>query len=461
MSGRCPGWLAVAVGAVATCYCGAAPAQPAPLPPLEQARYVEYYATLPFRESPFADLIGLHRMTEAEAQTRNHLRFELDDRNRPIRVTFMLGDSPRPLNDHVDNFFFGTTRVDIRYDDGLERRRFFDAHGNAALFRGVFEEIYELDALGYRRRLEFRDADGETIASDWGIAEYVWRIEKDGLVIEDHFDLEGKPVPKRPNLPFMRLRLHYGPGGYLALMENYGTENRLVNNELDAAQDKLEYEADGDMRAWNVYDENEQRVRGNSPMVARGIREFDDNGYIVRSWYEDENGERMRSAYGWGETVNTYDRFGNLAERWSGDEFGQPDINPQLGYHGYRMRWDESGRNNTEIRFFGTDRTTPAIHANAGAHRIAMDYDEAGNRTRIRYFDADGRQVERADNGVATLVYRYDERNRLVEQRLFGLDGSLTEMGESGWAVMRIAYDAGGGREVTRLDAEMKPIAAP
>ncbi len=434
-------------------------AQPDKLTVSKGAVSTAYFTALPFRETPFADLKGIHPITRDQARAKNHFRFEYDGEGRLIRVTFLLGDIPRPLNDHTDNFFFQTPRVDIAYEDGRETRRFFDEHGNPAGMRGVFREVYELDDLGYRKRLTFYNSAGERIENDWGIAEYVWTIQKNGLVIEDHFNLAGEVVPKRPNLPFMRLRLHYGPSGWLALMENYGTENRLVNNAMNAAQDKLEYEADGDMRVWNVYDENEQRVKGNSPGVARGIREFDSNGYVVRSYYEDENGERMRSAYGWGETENQYDSYGNLVARWSGDEFGGPGVNEQLDYHGYRLSWDRTGRNNTEIRFYGVDKKTPAIHKRMGAHGFNMAYDGNGNRTSVSYFDASDNPVARRDYGAAVIEYSYDKKARLIETRRLGLDGALSDNNRQAWAVERVSYDDAGmesGRQ--HFYADMTPF---
>ncbi|WP_375202251.1 hypothetical protein [Hyphococcus sp.] len=201
-------------------------AQPEKLKVSEEAVSTAYFTALPFRESPFADLRGVHPIMRAKAMAQNHFRFEYDGEGRPIRVTFLLGDTPRPLNDHTDNFFFQTPRVDIFYEEGRETRRFFDEHGNPAKMRGVFREVYELDHLGYRQRLTFYNSDGERIENSWGIAEYVWVIEKDGLVIEDHFNLAGEVVPKRPNLPFMRLRLHYGPAGWLA-----GAHGKLRDRE--------------------------------------------------------------------------------------------------------------------------------------------------------------------------------------------------------------------------------------
>jgi len=407
---------------------------------LKEAVAVQYFATLPFRESPFADLTGIHHITADEAKTRNHFRFEYDAQWRPIRVVFMLADIPRSPN-QTANFFFRTSRIDIHYTPGRETRKFYDRFGNAAKSRGIYREIYETGQNGYRTRLTFENPDGSAAQSSWGVAEYRWKILRDGTVVEDHYDLEGKVVVKRPNLTFYQLRLHYGPNGWLGLMENFGPEGKkLVNNTMNGAQDKLEYDANGDMRAWNVYDENEMRVKGNSPGVHRGLRDYDAHGYIIRSYYEDEDYVRMKSAYGWGETHTVYDRQGNMIERWTGTETGEPAINEKLNYSGYFLSWDKSGRNQISREFFNEDKKTPAIHARTGAHKVNFFYNRAGNKIREEYRAPNGQLVRNRALGAAIVTYKYDSDHRLIEKHLFD-EGQNPITGNEGWAGEKYDYN--------------------
>jgi YD repeat-containing protein len=425
-----------------------------------KASFTEYYSTLPFRESPFADLRGIHPLTAEQAAARNHFRFEYDGLGRPIRISFRLGEVLRELN-HASNFFFASSRMDIEYGQGEERRRFFDRHGNPVSVQGAYRQRFELDDMGYREALHFEDAAGQSVQNDWGIARYHWRIRPDGTVIEHREDLAGEPVAMRPNLPFYELHLHYGPGGWLALMQNFGLDGVLVDNALHAAQDKLEYEADGDMRAWNVLDRNHRPVRGNSPHVARGVGEYDRWGYDVGSRYEDEKGEPIRSAYGWGRGTVRHDRFGNMIERRTGDEHGNPGINELLGYAGYRLGWDESGLNRLSLEYFGVDGE-PVVHRQRGYHVVRSSYDDRGNRIRNAYFDTAGQAVNRIDTGFASIAYRYDERNRLVETRYFDRRGAPVNHAEKGWAIERLEYNRA-GEVVSReqLDQQSRPAQAP
>ena len=428
------------------------------LQPLGEAKFVAYFYTLPFRESPFANVVGIHPMSETEAANRNHYRFEYDSLHRPIRITFMLGDTPRQTN-RTANFFFRTSRIDISYVSSRETRMFFDRFGNPALARGVFKEIYELDEAGYRTRLTFQNADGTRAQSDWGVAEYLWQVEKDGTVIEKHFNLDGDTVVKRPNLTFYTLRLNYGPHGWLSLMENYGPEGKvLVNNTMNGAQDKLEYDANGDMRAWNVFDENRVRVKGNSPRVHRGLRDYNSNGFIARTYYEDENGVRMKSVNGWGESTTTYDKYGNMLERWTHTVDGKKRaINERLQYSGYLKEWDKTGLLELSRKYMLADGTAPATHANVGAHIVKFEYDEVGNTTKLRHYDADGNLVSSRDFGAAIIAFEYDDKNRVTARKLMDVNGKLTNHPD-GWATELFEYDHFGLRGARhRFDKDGRP----
>ena len=65
----------------------------------------EYFSTVPFRETPFADMIGINPLSQKEASERNHYRFEYDRAGRVIKAGFYLGDKLRDLN-HTANHFF-------------------------------------------------------------------------------------------------------------------------------------------------------------------------------------------------------------------------------------------------------------------------------------------------------------------------------------------------------------------
>lgn len=409
---------------------------------------VAHYAHMPFRETPFADLRGIYPMTEAETRTRKHYRFAYDSYGRPIEVSFRLGDRIQDLNISRNALTF-TPVIRIRYEDGREVRTFFDRSMNPTLSNGAYREVYELDQDGNRASLRFFDVDGARTESNWGVFTYEWSVDRRGTVTENRFDRSGEPVSIRPHFPFYCLKLHYDQRGLLALMENYGlTCEKLTLNDMNGAQDKLQYNAQGGACAWNVYDTGENRSIGNGPMVARGIMERDQSGHTTREYYEDTEGNIMTNAYGWTNTIADFDAHGNMIERFNHDATGKRIDNPQLGYSGYIMMFDANGENRKSLEYRDADGR-PATHAARGYHAVKSEYDEAGNRRWSRFEDADGNLVARSDYCAAVFEYSYDDDNRLSSMRLLDKAMEPALHCEEGWHEVIYHYHPAGPLQYT------------
>jgi len=404
------------------------------------AVHLAWFSTLPFRETPFADLVGLHPMTAEAARERNHYRFEYDAEGRPVRVSFRLGERIRDLNTTA-NYYFEAPRIDIDYADGRETRHYFDRHGNRIAVNGsVFEAVFSLDSRGYRQSLRFRAIDGAPTETHWGVGLYEWTIAPDGTVHEHREGLDGQPAPLRRGFPFHDIRLHYGPGGYLALMENYGDGDCLTLNELNAAQDRLEFAANGDMRAWNVLDETGARAVGNGPGVARGQIGYDANGLQISQHHQDAAGRPMVSDYGWGVTRSEHDRFGNVIRRGNFALDGATPLdNPRNGYSYYTYQWSENGLHQTGLALFHADGR-PALHPRGGFAERRRDHDAYGRLIEERFFDPDGLPTDRSDSGAHRIEHAYDARGRRVVTRLFDAAGSPVAHRSDGWHARHFTY---------------------
>jgi len=403
-----------------------------------------YFAQMPFRESPFADLRGIHPISEQQAANYNHFRFLYDAYGRPIEISFRLGNRVRDLNLSANALTFApVTR--IRYRDGQEIRTFFDKYMNPTTGNGdTFSEVYEYDRDGNRSTLSFLDIEGQSIDNGWGIARYEWSVSRDGTVTENRFNLKGEAAEIRPGFPFYCLKLHYDQNGWLALMENYGkTCQELTQNELNAAQDKLQYTAGGDMYAWNVYDSNEQRSEGNSPRVARGLRGFDALGQDISERYEDAQGKPMTNAYGWTQSKAEFDEYGNMIQRFNYDLAGQLAVNEQLGYAGYEMEFDEDGMNRLVLRYLD-EQLRPAVHKTRGYHEVRTGFDANGDLERIQYLGVNGESVNRLDNGIGTIERRYDDKHRLVSVELFDKDLQPIRHAREDWHRSTYIYHSAG-----------------
>lgn len=382
----------------------------------QEAYRTAYYSTVPFRETPFADLIGINPLSEQEASARNHYRFEYDRSGRLVEAGFYLGKNLRDLN-HTANHFFLSPLIRFSYDKGQEKRRFFDKHGNAITVRGnVFEEVYDLDDKGRRIRLRFKNEKGEWIQNAWDIAEYRWAILPDGRVIEERFDEKGAMVSIRPGFHFYRIRFHYDHRGMLALMQNIDKNGRLVENDSGAAQDKIEYDENGNVIAWNVLDKNDQLTRGNSPDVARGVMTYDEYGYEIGIRHEDEKGKLIINAYGFCMSKTEFDRFGNMKARTFLDTDKKVASHQVAGYTYLEMKWSRDGMDRLGLAYFDK-QGHPVQHQQRGYSRVEQNYDERHNMISLIYLDEKGQPVKRKDNGISGIAFSYDRQGKLVERK--------------------------------------------
>jgi hypothetical protein len=400
---------------------------------------VAYFTQMTFRETPFADLHGIYPIAEEQSKNHNHYRFSYDSLGRPVEVSFRLGDDIRNLNVSSNALSFAPV-IRIEYGEGMEVRTFFDRFMNPTLANGAFREVYEVDEDGNRISLRFYDVEDARIESNWGIYIYEWTVNRRGTVTETRSDSHGEPVSIRPHFPFYCVKLHYDQQGLLALMENYGTTcEELTLNDLNAAQDKLQYDARGGFYAWNVYDAEEKRSVGNGPMVARGIMERDDLGHTTREYYEDVGGKVMTSSYGWTNSYASFDEHGNMVERFNHDATGKRTNNPLRGYSGYIVTYDKSGKRRTNLIYQDADGSA-ATHLTRGYHSVKTEYDDRGNRVRSRFEDSAGDLVNRKDFCAAVFEYEYDDRNRLVSRRLLDKELLPARHCEGGWSETTYHY---------------------
>ena len=421
-----------------------------------EAERVAYFAALPFRESPFTPLSGTHELSEAQARERNHYRFEYDADNHLIEASFRMGDHVRDL-DGSESLFFLAPLIRVAREPNREIRYFFDKHRNPITVRGsVYREVYHLDDKGFYEALHFEDIQGKPIANSWDIARYQWEIQPDGSVIEDRLDMDGKPEKLRPGFDFYRLHLFFGIGGNLALMRYIDDSGNMLENNTGAAQDKLEFDADGNMLAWNVLDDEHRLVRGNGPNVARGVQSFDRYGLEIGVRYEDEQGRAIPNSYGFWSSTSVYDQHGNLVSRVFEDSGGKPIPHEKAGYTRLRITWDETASERLGMLYMDANGA-PVAHEQRGYAELVQEYDRHHNPTRITYLGTRGEKVNRTDIGIAEIARQYDSRKRLVEERFLDARGQLVNHARRGYAVTRYRFnDTGLPLPPLRFDLRMQ-----
>lgn len=386
-------------------------------------KLIEYYSSIPLRESPYPDFKGIVRLSEEEALSRNHYRFEYDDKFRLKNVSFWLGSTLRTPN-HTANYFFTTPLQKFEYKDRIEIRTFYDRFENQTTQRGVYREVYTINHLGKKTGLHFEDKEGNKIENAWVISDYKWEHQPDGSVIESRYDLKGIMKSLRPHFEFNRIRLFYEQNGMISLMQNIDSQKNLLENSTGVAQDNLHFDKEGRWLGWDVLNKEHKLHRGNGPNVAKGINISNNYGYEVSIRYEDIDGSPIINAHGFWGSKRFYDKYGNYSHTNFIDSLGNPGINEKSGYCYAIYTWDKRGINRQKVELLDTKKE-PIIHKSGGYSIIQYEYDENDNIIKTNYLGLEGEKIDRKDNGVSYIIYRYNDEKALTETKRYNKSDEL------------------------------------
>ncbi|MBL7472038.1 hypothetical protein [Robertkochia sediminum] len=343
---------------------------------LLQAQHTEYYRHLVFRESPYADLRGIHQIDKAKAEAEAHYRFVYDEEEQLIEVSHRIGDDVIANNNNWDSFMWFSPKVTIQYTSGEEVREYYDHLGQQIAAHGnVYRAVFKKDPQGRRTAMRFYDEKGQPSESEWGIHRYQWTQHTGESVMEERFDLNGEPKTIRPEFTFYTVQLVYGDDDYLDFIYHLDENGELINNTMKAGLDRIVYDNEGNFSRWMVFDKDRKPVEGNAPGFAIGEHLYDCRGNKVGLRGFDVEGNLKAFPSGGARVVNTYDRFNNQ----------------------------------TEVKVYDL--------AGALLQRVGYEYSADGRRLEwIRFLDAEGNLVDDPRSNLAAIHLTYSEDGRVASR---------------------------------------------
>ncbi len=341
---------------------------------LAQTVRAEYYALLPFWESPIIPFKGAFPISETEANERIHLKLTFDSNNRTISAEVKIGQHLKAFQG-FSNLHINAPLTKVEYPEGKEIHRFFDHYEEpTTVMQGVFEKVYEKDSYGRNTRLIFLDEKGDPASDFFGYVRYEWTYEPDGSILEERFDSDGQPGPLRGDFQFMRTRMVFGHDGFLQLLQNVDEEGALVNSQTGAASYKYYYDEQGRFLRWEVLDHEGQPAIG--PSDTSGEQVLNHGLLRMEILFFDKVGEPVRHWSGAQKWLQTYDRFGNKTRRIFQTAGGTP-MNGYSGFSETIYEWSTDGRWLLSQRYLDKDGM-PANHANSGVSKTEFERDALG-----------------------------------------------------------------------------------
>jgi hypothetical protein len=399
----------------------------------EDASRVEFCANVTFRETPFADMRCALELPEDALGDRKYFKFVHDSDGRLIEVSFRQNDE---LRAHAGRFV-RAPQTRISYLPGLEVRQYFDEHGNRTLVSGeVYETRFRLNDDGKRIEAWFMGFDGEPLEDHFGIARYVWTVDRFDVVTEWRYNLAGDVVRNRPGFGYMVTRFHYDLDGLLTRMENLGANgDALTPDASGTVATEIGYNEHSQFQLWRNLGMDGQSRRGMSALAE--IR-YDPGLYYseAQADFIDADGTPQTTRWGAHRVSFDFDRFGNVVLRRFFDVNGDfTDV--EFGVAETRYEWSDDGSVQLEEAFFNV-AGEPVNRINNGVHAYQSQTDSAGRVTEIRSVDAAGRLVIDDNTGFAVERTRFDTAGRRTAT--FYVDGDGDPVDHAVWGYAQVIY---------------------
>ncbi len=393
----------------------------------------EYYTGIAFRETPYADIVGVRPVSKEKANGICHFQMDYDQQNRLVQVQYLLNGKLKPFSDR----FVRSSRIKIEYSGNEEIRTFYNEFGHRTLVSGdVYTVKITLDENGNRTSLNFYDVNENHIENDFGIASYEWNTNLDGTVIEKRYDIHGNIQRNRPGFGYFITKFTYDHRGFLSLMTNLGKEgNKITTDKAGVAHTKIGYDLNGYFIQWQNLDPNYNPKRGMSNIAEIQYIPSLFNEHLSAAFI-DANSKPQVTNWGAHMVKYTFDEKGNVtSSRFYGIDGNPVNTNNGIGF--IKRDYSPDGRFEASRSYFDKDENP--IHVNSTQiHQTKTEF-ENGNPIRISYLDLNGALVTNPSLGYASEVRTYDDKGRLTVIHFLTEKGKLTN--HATWGIARFVYN--------------------
>lgn len=387
---------------------------------ITQSYRTEYFAGLPFWESPMQPFKGGHPLSKKEALERIHLRLEYDNQNRIVEASVRIGEELKEFEGFFGNLYINAPITRVNYSGITETHNFFDRFGSRiAVMGAVWEKVYTKDRYGRNIRLQFKNKDSEFVTDNFENVVYEWTHLMDGGVVEVRKNKDGKLTPLRGDFEFLRTKISYGADGHVNALHNIDEQGHLVNAPCGAATLRYFYDPFGRFDRWEVYDKEGKSAKG--PSHTNGEQNVFNGYYLSDIVFFNESGGPATHWSGVERWNFQYDRFGNITQlnfqNAEGKAKGQSN-----GYASIRFEWTPDGRYLISQSYHDVTGKQ-MLHPTSGVAKTLNIRNTKGLIVETRYLDENNKLKNRKDNGVASIRYEYDRASALIATTRLNVSG--------------------------------------
>ncbi|WP_375202262.1 hypothetical protein [Hyphococcus sp.] len=346
---------------------------------------VKHYRRLAEISSIAEPIIGVFEVAPKKAKAIAHFRILYDGCEQIKEIQYYHGGTPKPIDENfASNRFLPASKVIFDRDGGRARIRYYDNAGNP---KSVFENVRSVmlvhDEAGKLSSAEFLDENDELVFGGLGYARAEWIWRDNGSAIETHYDAAGNIVESSGEFPFREAQLDFGPDGFVKTINPEGLSYHI---EIARNEDRTR-------RFWRIVNADHSPGRGGAAGVSRIDYSYDENGYLIRAKYLDENGEPLVALSGHMGFRRVYNEAGNRLAYHFLNENDEVWIPPDRGYAGQIFRWRQDGVVRMSTSYVNASEQVMA-HPGRGYATIVYDFDEYDLEIRRRFLDVAGDPVE-------------------------------------------------------------------
>ena len=378
----------------------------------------EFFAVLPFWESPYIPFKGACPITEAEAMKRVHLKIDYDEENRVTTVHVKIGVHYKEFEGFFGHLYINAPLTKVEYANNKEVHSFFDRFGNSmAVMENVYQKVYEKDSMGRNVQLTFKNKAGAATSDAFGNMIYKWHHQSDGSIVEIRKDMDGNLTPLRGSFQFKRTKMVFGPGGYFGILHNVNEKGELINTESGISSFKYYYDSKGRFLRWEVYDKNGSLGLGPSN-TAGETNSFYQYDLMDISFFnaELEPAQHWSGAERWHFDV---DRFGNRTTLTYQSSDRSP-INANRGYAKVQYKWSNNGRFLLSQSYYD-ESGLKTQNSTTGVHEIRYLRNELGQINEIKYLNEHGESTNRLDNGICGIRQEFNSDGVLISSKPYSV----------------------------------------
>jgi serine/threonine-protein kinase len=320
----------------------------------------------------------------------------------------------------------------------------------------VYGKRYERDGKGRVIREYFLSHDDSTRATSWGLGIKQFEYDaEDNWVKAVYLAPDGSPSYNAPD-GFSVLAMEYDQKYGNRIYSWYQTldGSLTIPEKYGAAGKKYEYnEAGQNIESFFLGTDKNPMYSTVTGCIGEQY-EYDDNGYLSKFSYIDENRHLAVGIEGSSVVLYKNDNKGNNLERQFFNIDNQPFEIP-AGYSKFIFEYDNLG-NPVSCRYYDTkDALCLSIEGMAGWSR---EYNDQNQLIKESYFGTDNQPNEK-NNGVVIVIEDRDVRGNVIKHAYYQADEKTLKLSTDGIAGWKSEYDNGKETKREFFDEKEQPTA--